>query len=202
MPCQQGPIRAMSAACGAKQLHSLMGRSCQKHMYLQTGRHPAKLQPRMVAKCSLAGRPQRWILSWCWSPDWHHLSQEQSSAATGRQMTLRGLSHRQGQTGPSLYSQGPLPLSFPAGRPEAELGPREIFRPPLRLLLPPSLQMSSPASFAGRRGQGKGQDLKHPQPTSPDTPYTRITSGSATCSMTEQLTSSPLCFSFHDCKMG
>lgn len=123
-------------------------------MYLQTSCHPAKLQPRMIAKCSLAGRPRRWLPGWCWSPDWHHLShggQETGRAATGRQVTLRGLPHREGQAEPSPHSQGAWPFSFPAGRPEAELGLGEIFRPPLRLLLPPSLQLSSPAFSVGRR---------------------------------------------------
>lgn len=71
---QQGLIRTVWAARGAKQLHSLMGRRCQKHVYLQTGHLPAKLQPRMVVKCSLAGGPRRWFLGQHWSPDWHHLS--------------------------------------------------------------------------------------------------------------------------------
>lgn len=86
-------VRTVSATRGAKQLHSLIARSCQKHMYLQTSRHPAKLQPRMVAKHSLAGWPRRWFPGRYWSPDWHHLSyggQEPSRATAGRQVHSEG----------------------------------------------------------------------------------------------------------------
>lgn len=102
-PSQQSLFRAMSAP-GAKQLPSLMGRRCQKHMYLQTGHHPAKLQLGMVAKHGVAGWPQRWLPGLHWSPDWHHLSyggQEMHRATVGRQVTLRGQSHSQGQAEPS-----------------------------------------------------------------------------------------------------
>lgn len=158
----------MLATRGTKQLHRLIARSCQKHVYLQTSHHPAKLQPRMVAKHSLAGWPRRWFPGWYWSPDWHHLSyrgQEPSRATAGRQVTLGGPSHRAGQAEPFPSSQDAWPPSLPALRQEAGLGQREPFGPPWSLFLLPSLQMSSPASFVGQRGHMKGQDLECPQTT-------------------------------------
>lgn len=128
-----------------------MGGRCQKHMYLQTGCHPAQLQPRTVAKRSLAGGPQRWLPGRHWRPraeQGHH-----KQAGDTQRADPQG---RPGRAVPIL--SGSL----------AELGQREPFRPFLRLLLPPSLPMSSPASFVGRRRQGKGQDLdisNHPHQT-------------------------------------
>lgn len=67
---------------------------------------------------------------WCWSPDWHHLShegQEQSRAATGRQVTLSGLSHSKGQAELSPHVQSLWPLISQLGGQRQSWGREKYF---------------------------------------------------------------------------
>lgn len=189
----------MSATRGAKQLHSLIARSCQKHMYLQTSRHPAKLQPRMVAKHSLAGWPRRWFPGQYWSPDWHHLSyrgQEPSRATMGRQVHSEGRPTGQaGRAIPILSGcLAPSPSGSEAG---GRAGSKGTFGPPWRLFLLPSVK----SSFLCRAKRTRERSGLKMSPTSPH--QAPLTPGTLLfhCLFYDGANNSPS-LSFHYCKMG
>lgn len=171
------PIKDLSALNGAGQLHCLMGRRCQKHMYLQTSQAAAQdgceMQP---------GRhSSEWLLPGP-APE-----PRLAPSEPGRLRADQGHGRQAGDT-PKAVPQGGPGTAVPMlsgfvgpSSPSWEAGGRAESEGLLRLLLPPSLQMSSPASIVGRGGQGKGQDLEHPQPplTGPPSPEP---SCSAACS--------------------
>lgn len=173
-PYQLSPIRDLSALECAKQLYSRMGRRCQKHMYLQTSqaaaqdgceRQPGRQSSEVAPSCASTG------------------AQTGTSQGHGRQAGDTQRAVPQGEPGTAIGTlSGSQTPHLPAVRPEAELGQRK----PFRLHLPPSLQMSDPASFVGRRRQG--QDPESPQPPLTGHPGYQEPFCSAACCMTEHMT--------------